>query len=175
MKQQMNLDVDSETSKAQFSKCQRYRTMIQQIWGEGKGFHNARLVLWIMLNPSTADHRDLDPTLRRCMSFSKAWGYDGMTICNLFALRATDPRELLTATDRVGPRNNEAILRAAMEAERIVVAWGAHSTAVQRANAVVKALTLFGPLYCLGTTKSGAPKHPLYVKGGTELEEFNGR
>ena len=98
----------------------QYRYLLWRYWGEAK-----RLV-WVLLNPSTADARQDDPTIRRCVGFAKGWGYDGIQVVNLFAYRATDPRELKAVVDPVGPRNDEFIERAARGHEMVVVAWGAN-------------------------------------------------
>jgi hypothetical protein len=116
--------------------------------------------VFMMLNPSTADASDDDPTIRRCIGFTKAWGWSHFTVFNLFALRATDPSELSRHPDPIGP-NNDSYLQNIPREWPIVAAWGAHPFAVERASEVVKLLNR--PLYCLGQTKSGAPRHPLYL------------
>lgn len=130
--------------------------------------------LWIMLNPSTADASIDDPTIRRCTGFSRGWGSGGIAVVNLFALRATDPVELGRHPDPIGPANGEAITSAARtavaEGGRIVCAWGAQPMAVTRGRDVVASLVSVATadrLLALGVTRSGAPKHPLYVRGDT--------
>ena len=130
-------------------------------------------ILWIMLNPSTADAENDDPTIRRCLSFSKDWGYERVEIANLFALRATDPEELTTAPEIIGWDNDRFILEAAKRASRVMVAWGAFWKAEERAKHIMQILKVADakPL-CLGHTLCGAPRHPLYVRGGQKAIEY---
>jgi hypothetical protein len=102
------------------SPCGLYRYELWRYWAPG------RLVAWIMLNPSTADATADDPTLRRCIDFSKAWGCGGLMVVNLFGLRATDPQELRRAEDPVGPMNDHFLWGRCMEADLVVAAWGGH-------------------------------------------------
>jgi hypothetical protein len=144
---------------AGISACGRYRWWLQRSWKTGG---NGKLVCFIGLNPSTADAAVDDPTVRRCLAFARAWGFSALSVRNLFALRATDPAELLAADDPVGP-SGDAELAAARTADLVVAAWGAKVPFGREARALE---ILAGvPLYCLGVTKSGAPRHPLYVKG----------
>jgi hypothetical protein len=144
--------------KAVFSGDDVYRYRLARIWGEG-GQHAA----WIMLNPSTADALTDDPTIRRCVRFTRAWGLDGLTVVNLFALRATDPAELVGHADPVGPANDQMISEALADAAVLVAAWGAHPMAAGRVTAVTALVPPGARLQCLGTTKAGHPRHPLYV------------
>jgi len=127
--------------------------------------------VWIMLNPSTADAQIDDPTVRRCIGFSRYWGAGAISVVNLFALRATDPAQLRRHPDPIGPVADEAITRAVHVARargaRVIAAWGGHQMAGPRGQHV---RALVGePLLCLGTTQSGHPRHPLYVRGDTQL------
>lgn len=115
-----------------------------------------------MLNPSTADGQFDDPTIRRCMKFTADWGYGGMHVVNLFALRATDPGELREAEDPIGPENDKTILSYAHW--RIVAAWGAHGGYRDRDKAVLEMLKN-SELQYFGLTKTGQPRHPLYIPG----------
>ena len=134
--------------------------------------------LFVMLNPSTADWRANDPTVRRCMAFARAWGFRSLLVGNLFAWSATDPAALLREPAPVGATNDEMLGELARAADWIVVAWGAHRAADHhpaapgRAQAVTELLRLYGPLKCLGRTKSGAPRHPLYLASATEPEPY---
>lgn len=125
-----------------------------------------------MLNPSTADHRRDDPTIRRCMGFARAWGYSILEVRNLFAWRATDPRELLTAPDPTGSRRGDRELRAVLDADLVVAAWGAWVPYARDRDAL--ALLAGRRLMCLGQTRNCRPRHPLYVGGSTRLEVFDG-
>ncbi|AMS03704.1 hypothetical protein SEA_BETTERKATZ_69 [Gordonia phage BetterKatz] len=129
--------------------------------------------LFVMLNPSTADANTDDPTIRRCIGFAAAWDFAQFDVVNLFAYRATDPADLLRARaagdDVVGPDNDEHIVNAHRRADRTVVAWGAKAPADRVADVVDM---LGRGLYCLGTTKDGSPRHPLYVRADTDLVEW---
>lgn len=144
-----------------------YRWVLGRQWTVRPG---ATFDLWVMLNPSTADGQQDDPTIRRCIGFSQRWGADGLRVVNLYALRATDPGALLDHPDPVGP-NNDHVLRVTAEVTRstggrIIAAWGAHPMAAKRAPGVLKLLR--GKPVALGLTKAGAPRHPLYVRGDAE-------
>lgn len=132
---------------------------------------------WIMLNPSTADADDDDPTIRRCIGFSKLWGAGGIRVVNLFALRSVDPNTLRRHPDPIGDHNDAAIARAVCLTRasegRTVVAWGSHVMAVHRARHVRDLVG--GPLLCLGTTRGNHPRHPLYVRGDTALTPWRPR
>lgn len=130
-------------------------------------------LVWIMLNPSTADHEYDDPTIRRVVGFSKAAGYGSAVVVNLYGLRVTRPVHLLDHPDPVGPENDEIVLERTRLADRVVVAWGAHEMARRRGDLIGRLPA--DRLYSLGTTKDGAPRHPLYVKGTTELERWPDR
>jgi hypothetical protein len=122
-----------------------------------------------MLNPSTADADQDDPTIRRCVGFSKTWGFGHLAVVNLWALRATDPSELLMHAEPSGPHNWAYIESEVGRAALIVAAWGAHAVKVpgglfrgQTLEAVARRLDR--PVVCLGLTKKGHPRHPLYVR-----------
>ena len=154
------------TGEAVFSACGQYRYRLDRRWSAGGGN-----VVWIMLNPSRADAGTDDPTIRRCIAFSRLWGYGGMVVVNLFALRATHPDALYGMLDPVGPENDAhiaAVLRstagAAPPGPDIVAAWGAHPLAAGRSALVLAAAG--SNVLCLGTTRAGHPRHPLYVAAG---------
>jgi hypothetical protein len=154
-------------SDAILSKCGIYRYQLERVWEIGYD-----RVVWIMLNPSTADATEDDPTIRRCIRFSKDWGYAGLVVVNLFALRATNPQELQIAADPIGPQNDQSIFYASTNTGPVIAAWGAHKMAEQRAKNVLNSLASSVEVKCLGVTKSGAPRHPLYVKADTILEDY---
>lgn len=122
------------------------------------------VMLFIMLNPSTADAVEDDPTIRRCIGFAKREGCGMIEVVNLFAFRATDPKELKTADEPVGVDNDAIIQQAAEDADIIVCAWGTHGVLKKRNEEVISLLQSIGrtPM-CFGTTKAGHPKHPLYL------------
>ena len=135
----------------------RFRYLLWRQWEAG-----AR-VLFVMLNPSVADATRDDPTIRRCVGLARAWGFGAVEVANLFALRATDPRDLVRARRRVGPRNDEILAEVAARADAIVVAWGVHGGLDGRDRAVAHMLG-GRALRCLGRTRAGQPRHPLYVR-----------
>lgn len=151
---------------ATLSDDRRYRYQLGRRWGTPWA-EGGRRVLWIMLNPSTADADADDPTIRRCIGFSRAWGYDELVVVNLYALRATDPAELGRAEDPFGPDNATWLDHHLSHADSVIAAWGAHNTATNVADAL---LLEHRPLRCLGTTKDGHPRHPLYVRADQPLE-----
>lgn len=153
-------------SYADISACGRYRYLLEREWSP---FYHSGSAMFVMLNPSTADGEADDPTIRRCVGFAKAWGYGHLSVVNLFAYRATDPKELFKAGDAIhGPRNQEVIERAAKDAAIIIGAWGAHKTADWQAE-VVRGWLDNREIYALGFSKSGQPKHPLYLPGNATL------
>jgi hypothetical protein len=142
----------------------KYRYRLWREWNPSTG---KKPILFIMLNPSTADERVLDPTVRRCLGYAMSWGFGKMEVCNIFALRSTDPKELYSVKDPVGEGNDEAIQQAAIDAEMVIAAWGIHGLYRNRSNEIPKIVCeLAGkPLFCLTTTKKGGqPGHPLYLK-----------
>lgn len=140
----------------------RYRFELKRAWGDGPS------ICWVMLNPSTADEENDDPTIRRVLAFSKGWGYGSLSVVNLFALRATNPHDLLTADRPIGAENDEVIQRCATAAWERVAAWGNVPVRLRGRIAQVRRLT--GSMTCLGHNKDGQPKHPLYVPGNAFLE-----
>lgn len=152
-----------EKGDADFSPCGLYRYRLRRNLGGDGG---EMTVCWVLLNPSTADAQHDDPTIRRCIRFSKAWGYGRVVILNIFAFRATDPRKMYAAADPIGPDNDKWIYDETSEAPLVVCAWGTHGAHRSRANLVVAALGLRKvSLHCLGRTKAGFPRHPLYLRG----------
>jgi hypothetical protein len=155
-------------SDAVLSDDGQYRYALTRHWGEGTSLR------FVMLNPSTADASLNDPTIRRCIGFAKREGYGGLVVLNLYAYRATNPKALLTCGDPVGPGNDD-MLRAHMRssvgvARPVVAAWGANARA-DRVKQVLD-LCLGVDWRCLGTTKDGHPRHPLYVRGDQPLISF---
>jgi hypothetical protein len=143
-----------------------YRYSLWRRLGDSK-----RRVLFIMLNPSTADGAIDDPTIRRCMTLARRWGYGRLEACNLFAYRATDPRRLQQIADPVGPLNDATIARAVCHADTVVVGWGIKGARSLRADVVTHMLRTT-TVCCIGTTRDGSPRHPLYVRGDSPLTPF---
>ena len=141
-------------STATLSPCRTYRYSLTREWGSGLA------VLFVGLNPSTADETLDDPTIRRCISFARDWGYARLHMANLFAFRATAPRDMKNASDPVGPENDRHLLALANDSALTVAAWGVHGTFGGRHNAVRGMLPR---LHYLRLTKDGHPGHPLYL------------
>jgi hypothetical protein len=143
-----------------FSTCKRYRYSLSRTWGVGLE------ITFVMLNPSTADAETNDPTVAKCIRYSKTWGFHRLTVVNLFALRATNPNELYTTDDPIGPCNDEAILDAAERSQTVVCAWGNHGEHLGR-GAAIKAMLRYHPaaLSYLKMNGTGHPSHPLYLPG----------
>jgi len=147
------------THAANFSPCERYRYSLDHVWRL-----EADHCVFIMLNPSTATATEDDPTIRRCIGFARDWGFGSLRVVNLFAFRATDLADLKKATAPVGLENDAVLKASVRSAVLAVAAWGAHGAWEGRADYVVNELLApwRGKLECLGTTKEGQPRHPLY-------------
>ena len=160
----------SERSSAVISGDDKYRYRLDRWWGPGP-----RLV-WVMLNPSTADASKDDPTIRRVRRFTEREGFDGFTVVNLFAYRATDPRALrsITFAEAVGPDNEKHLTELLGnryrcepgDAPMVVAAWGSPPFPSGGVWIAQTAYVADGaaPTRCLGVTAHGHPRHPLYVK-----------
>ena len=153
---------------AVFDARGRYRYSLTRRWEGGRG-----RVAMILLNPSTADARRDDPTLRRCIGFARGWGFQTLEVVNLFAFRTPHPARLRQARFPIGPENDAHLLRAVGEAERVVLAWGVHGNWRGRDAQV---LALLGAVrndwVCLGRTRDGLPRHVLFLPGETPLTPF---
>jgi len=159
---------DYPVSEAVISEDGLYRYVLSRRWADGP------VMCWICLNPSTADHRQDDPSIRRMKGFARREGCGGICVLNLYALRAADPAALRDAEwrgdlDPVGPDNDKWLAIDPGSADGpVVAAWGAHPMAAARVPRVLELLRGV-PLTCLGVTASGAPRHPLYVRAGAPL------
>lgn len=162
----------TEAGPAIFSDCRRYRYRLARDW-KGIG-EESRIVTFIGLNPSTADEKTLDPTLRRCVRFAMDWGYSAFCMVNLFSYRATNPLDMKAqGLDAIGPQNDEHIAFVARHSEIVVAAWGAHGGWLNR-DAEVRLLLLGEGVEpkCLGKTRDGMPRHPLYLKRDTRPQPY---
>ena len=149
---------------ATFSSCRKYRYSLSRIWDKKKKY-----VLFIGLNPSTADEEEDDPTIRRCVNYAKEWGYGGFMIVNLFAYRTTLPSNLKKVKYPVGSENDKYIMTLSKKADITVAAWGNNGNLYSRDNQV---LSLLPNLMSLKVNKSGQPAHPLYLKKDLKLTKF---
>jgi len=151
--------IATSASGAIFSARRHWRYLLWRRWDAEKPVAN-----FLMLNPSTADEQQLDPSCSRARDFAERWGYGALIVTNLFAWRATDPEVMKHALDPVGRSNNQAILRSAREAGVVVCAWGNHGSHLDRAATVVAHLRAAGvPLHALKFPGQGEPAHPLYL------------
>lgn len=152
------------------SRCGCFRYWLMRRWAPGPR------LLFVMLNPSTADAEVDDATIRRCTTFAAAHDFASLAVVNLFAYRATDPADLKRAGWPVGPDADHYIASAADGADAICVAWGAvgdHGPANDRVQQVMPILAASGkPVQCLRITRSGFPAHPLYLPGDCRLIPF---
>lgn len=149
---------------ADFSSCGKYRYRLWRIWDTKKP-----PLVWILLNPSTADEWKDDPTMRRCCGFAQRDGYGGIIVLNIFAWRSTDPKLMKTFgkfadNDIIGPENNDYIKAYAESDLDIAIGWGTHGALCDRHIEVFEILSEH-TLKMLGQTATGQPKHPLYISG----------
>jgi len=159
------------TRHAVISEGGTFRYWLSRRWSAGP------VLLFVMLNPSTADASVDDATIRRCATFAHVHGFGGLEVVNLFAFRATQPAELARLGWQVGPENDEHIDVAARNAGAICVAWGAigdRGPACDRVQVVAPILRAAGkPLQCLQVTRSGFPQHPLYLPAACRLQVWD--
>lgn len=153
------------------SPCGKYRYSLVRQWDKSKPH-----LPFVMLNPSTADATEDDPTIRRCVSFAKREGAGGIVVVNLYALRSTDPKRLREVEDPVGPFNSRVIYDAATTAAEagmpIICAWGVNDITQAAGGALAEARAAGASIMCLGKTKHGHPRHPLYLKSDQPLEAY---
>lgn len=143
-------------------RSDRYRYSLRYCWDA-----TTPQITVVMLNPSTADERKLDPTLRRCVRFAQDWGYGALEVVNLFAVRSPDPAYLRQIPDPVGTANDHFLRSACHAAQWVMVAWGNGGQWQGRDRTFLELWPNHQLLYCLGLTKQGQPRHPLYVRRDT--------
>lgn len=162
---------DENNGGAVISDDGLYRYLLWRTWD-----YAAPSILWVMLNPSTADALTDDPTIRRCMGFAKREGCGGIKVVNLYALRATKPTHLLDVPDPGGPDNAFAWGQAIATCDGpVVAAWGASQPkGCPSSSALLNYVNYLREWKCLGHTASGKPRHPLYVKADQPLIELTG-
>lgn len=153
-------------TNAILSEDRKYRYTLSRVWDDNKP-----KVLFVCLNPSTADENEDDRTVTKCINFAKSWGYGGLLVGNLFALRSTDSSKLYSEEDPVGPENDRFLQELAQQASLIVAAWGDHGSYMWSST---KVKTMFSDkrLKCFKINLSKEPKHPLYVSGDAALIDF---
>lgn len=151
-------------SSAVFSPCRRYRYVLRRIWDR-----TTPPAMFVGLNPSTADEVKDDPTVRRCIGYARRWGFGGLVMTNIFAFRSTDPNALVELDDPVGPRNDAWLRRLQRRAGVVVAAWGVWGSLGDREGRVME---LLDEPWCLGVTKQGSPRHPLYLRSDARRRRY---
>ena len=141
-------------TNAIFSECRKYRYALWRVWDDSKP-----CIMFIGLNPSTADETEDDPTIRRCINYAKDWGYGGLCMGNLFAFRATDPNEMMSSEEPVGSENDDWLVKLSKNAGTVIAVWGNSGSYLDRSKLVVD---IVPNLMCLKVNKTGEPAHPLY-------------
>ena|SRR5687768_14467296 len=153
---------------ARFSSCRRWRYLLWRCWDASRPAAN-----FLMLNPSTADEFQLDPSCTRARNYAERWGFGALLVTNIFAWRSTDPKQLALVKNPVGAGNDRAIVAAARQAKLVVCAWGNHGAHLGRGAEVRAMLGRHGvKLHCLRTNSSGDPAHPLYLPGSLAPKLF---
>ena len=156
-------------SVARLSDCGRYRWFLARSWLVGRG-----TVCFVMLNPSTADGNIDDRTVRRCVSYGQSWGYQRLTVVNLFGWRSTDPSELYRVSDPVGSENDKWIIQSATTADLLVCAWGIRGQIKDQSLKVLDRLVAAGVVpFVLALTDGGFPAHPLYLPARLRPKPFD--
>lgn len=157
-------------AKAYISKCGQYRYLLERNWAENDAVWP---ILFVMLNPSTADAYKDDPTIRRCVSFAQSMRKNVLYVANLYAYRATSPTELKKVTDPIGPKNKRCLTKLVSLFPRVICAWG-------KAAEKEHAMWFYGlcnnnlcTMQCFGTNKDNSPRHPLYLPKTAELKEYS--
>ncbi len=159
---------DDAASTATYSDCERYRYDLTRVWDGER-----RKIAFVMLNPSTATEVQNDPTVERCERRARALGYGAFRVCNIFAWRDTDPFAMRKAPEPIGPSNDAAITQACHWADTVVCAWGTHGAHLGRGPQVETLMRASGkPLFHLGLSKAGHPKHPLYIAYAQQPEPW---
>jgi len=168
---------EDNMQSASFSDCYKYRwTLTRCLTVGAANYRHIPYVAYIGLNPSTADAINDDPTMRRLRHFTRKAGYAKFIMLNLFAFRATIPKDMKAAEDPIGCGNTGTILSVTAESETCamtVACWGTHGSFMNRGGEVTDLLQRHGvELRCFGRNADGSPKHPLYLPNDTEFEVF---
>lgn len=143
-----------------FSDCRTWRYRLERVWDTA-----LPRAAFILLNPSTADETNDDPTIRHCIGYAKTWGMGGLVLGNIFAYRATDSFELRREEDPVGPDNDQHLAEIAVASSILVCGWGAHGRLRQRDRRAVEIIEAAGARpHALKLTRFGEPGHPLYLR-----------
>ncbi len=158
-------------SDAVYSDCERYRYALTRVWDA-----TAPRILFVMLNPSKATEAQNDPTVERCERRARVLGYGGFRVMNIFAWRETDPKLLRQASEPVGQENDRMLIDGVAWADTVLAGWGVHGEHLQRGPEVEALLRDAGAeLHCLGLSKAGHPRHPLYIAYATAPQVWPAR
>lgn len=157
----------SQFTGAVVDPTRHYRFVLWRFWNESPR------ILFIGLNPSTADEFSNDPTVHRLLAFANDWGYGGLYLCNAFSYRAKSP-ETLAEVEAIHSANIPAITMAYQLTTMVVLIWGDGIEKIKDGKSIAAHIhELVKPAWCLGVTSKGNPKHPLYLPSDTLLEEFS--
>ncbi len=158
----------TDSGGAIFDRSGKYRYLLWRSLGEGRGN-----LVFVMLNPNKADEERDDPTIRRCASFAKDWGFKRLEVVNLFALIAREPRDLMRSRQPVGILNDSYLIEAMDRASLIIAAWGNYGGHLERSTAVLDLASSRGHrLKCLALNACGEPRHPLYMPASATPLDF---
>lgn len=169
-----NMDIrkyhtDDISSEVAYSDCGLYRYRLFRQWSPEGGTVN-----FIMLNPSKADEFRNDPTVERCERRARQLGFGAFCVTNIFAWRDTDPKAMRQVSEPIGPLNDDVLIDRAIQSDQIITAWGAHGEHRERGPQVARMLRNAGlPLYHLGLSKFGHPRHPLYISYARSPERWD--
>lgn len=160
-----------EESGAEFSADRLHRLKLWRQWDTMKP-----AALFVMLNPSLADETTLDPTVRKCIGFATRWGYGKLWVGNLYTWISPYPEQIVQReAAAIAPGADQALLEMVEAVDLVIAAWGAQPWLTQRAHDVSRLLVSAKPLWCLGKTKDGWPRHPLYRSYEAALEPYAGK
>jgi len=159
-----------ENRSAVFSPCRKWRYHLQHIWDKSEPN-----LIWMMLNPSTADEVKNDPTVERCEQRARMWGFGGVEVYNIFSYRATDPSNMKAQADPIGPDNDDWMIKFAKKSHQTtaIIGWGEHGKHIGRGEEVLGIIARHkGQVHALKVNASGHPKHPLYIGYKQKAEPF---
>lgn len=151
---------------AKISECNNYRYDLFRVWDETKPY-----LMFIGLNPSTADHEMDDPTIKKCIGFAEKLNFGGICMCNLFAFRATNPNDMMSSQSPIGIDNDLYVTMHAEKAGMVIAAWGNTGYYLHRDKEVLALLSNVD-VFALNINKSGQPQHPLYICSDSEPKPY---
>lgn len=164
----LDMFAEDEAAGAVFSPCRRYRYRLWRVWDSGKPY-----LMFLMLNPSTVDVFNNDPTVARCQRWAYEWDFGGVYVCNLFGFCSPYPDDMMQCEDPIGVENDAHILDVSARAGMVLCAWGNHGAYLSRSFHVTSMLQQQSiNLYSLALTKNGEPGHPLYLRGDVSPMPF---